>query len=60
MHNVRPGTNCSCSANIRVNCSLTRFFSVFLDSQGGLGKMVQLFGTDMNTLIDELNEELVA
>jgi type I restriction enzyme R subunit len=30
------------------------------DSQGGLGKMVQLFGNDMNTLIDELNEELVA
>ncbi len=30
------------------------------DSQGGLGKMYQLFGTDMNTLIDELNEELVA
>ena len=30
------------------------------DSQGGLGKMYQLFGADMDQLIDELNEELVA
>jgi type I restriction enzyme R subunit len=30
------------------------------DAQGGLGKMYQLFGNDMNTIIDELNSELVA
>jgi type I restriction enzyme R subunit len=30
------------------------------DAQGGLGKMHQLFGDSMDTLIDELNRELVA
>ena len=30
------------------------------DGQGGLGKMVQLFGAQMDTLLDELNEVLVA
>ncbi|BDD92410.1 type III restriction endonuclease subunit R [Pandoraea sp. NE5] len=30
------------------------------DGQGGLGKMYQLFGTQMDTLLDELNEVLVA
>ena len=30
------------------------------NSQGGLGKMVQLFGADMDNLIEELKEELVA
>ncbi len=30
------------------------------DSQGGLGKMYQLFGADMDGLIDEMNEELAA
>ena len=30
------------------------------DGQGGLGKMVQLFGARMETLLDELNEVLVA
>lgn len=30
------------------------------DSQGGIGKMHQLFGDKMNELIDELNGELVA
>jgi type I restriction enzyme R subunit len=30
------------------------------DRQGGLGKMYQLFGADMDKLIDEMNEELVA
>ncbi|MFA0812950.1 type I restriction endonuclease subunit R [Microbulbifer epialgicus] len=30
------------------------------DAQGGLGRMYQLFGADMNQLINELNEELVA
>ncbi len=30
------------------------------DSQGGIGKMHQLFGDDMNELINELNGELVA
>ncbi|MBL3600353.1 MAG: hypothetical protein JMN25_10855 [gamma proteobacterium endosymbiont of Lamellibrachia anaximandri] len=30
------------------------------DSQGGLGKMFQLFGADMDSLIDEMNEELAA
>lgn len=30
------------------------------DAQGGLGKMYQLFGADMDNLIDELNEVLVA
>ncbi len=30
------------------------------DGQGGLGKMYQLFGTKMDTLLDELNEVLVA
>ncbi|MBL3527972.1 MAG: DEAD/DEAH box helicase family protein [gamma proteobacterium endosymbiont of Lamellibrachia anaximandri] len=30
------------------------------DSQGGLGKMVQLFGADMDGLINEMNEELAA
>ncbi|MBL9155791.1 MAG: DEAD/DEAH box helicase family protein [Verrucomicrobiales bacterium] len=30
------------------------------DAQGGLGKMHQLFGDQMDTLIDELNRELVA
>lgn len=27
---------------------------------GGLGKAMQLFGTDLAPLLDELNEELVA
>jgi len=30
------------------------------DAQGGIGKMHQLFGDEMNTLIDELNGALVA
>ena len=30
------------------------------DAQGGLGKMHQLFGDQMDSLIDELNEGLVA
>ena len=30
------------------------------DSQGGLGKVYQLFGTKMDALLDELNEVLVA
>ncbi|MBU1405628.1 MAG: DEAD/DEAH box helicase family protein [Proteobacteria bacterium] len=30
------------------------------DGQGGLGRMYQLFGTRMDTLLDELNEVLVA
>ena len=30
------------------------------DGQGGLGKMYQLFGTQMDPLLDELNEVLVA
>jgi len=30
------------------------------DSQGGLGKMYQLFGDEMDRLIEEMNEELVA
>lgn len=30
------------------------------DAQGGLGKMYQLFGDDMDVLIDELNGELTA
>ena len=30
------------------------------DSQGGLGKMHQLFGADMDGLIDEMNEALAA
>jgi type I restriction enzyme R subunit len=30
------------------------------DAQGGLGKMHQLFGTQMDELIEELNGELVA
>ena len=30
------------------------------DRQGGLGKMYQLFGVKMDTLLDELNEVLVA
>jgi type I restriction enzyme R subunit len=30
------------------------------DSQGGMGRMYQLFGTDMNKVITELNAALVA
>ena len=30
------------------------------DAQGGMGKMYKLFGTDMDRLIDELNEALAA
>jgi len=30
------------------------------DGQGGLGKMYQLFGDDMDDLIEEMNEELAA
>lgn len=30
------------------------------DARGGLGKMYQLFGNDMDSLIDELNRELAA
>ena len=30
------------------------------DSQGGKGKMYKLFGNDMNEIINELNEVLVA
>ena len=30
------------------------------DAQGGKGKMYQLFGPDMNNIIDELNEVLAA
>ena len=30
------------------------------DSRGGLGKMVQLFGDEVDELIDEINEELAA
>ena len=30
------------------------------DSQGGMGKMYQLFGTNMDNLLNELNEALTA
>ena len=30
------------------------------DSQGGLGKMYQLFGADMDSLIEEMNQALAA
>jgi len=30
------------------------------DSKGGLGRMYQLFGEEMNNIIEELNEALVA
>jgi type I restriction enzyme R subunit len=30
------------------------------DAQGGKGKMWQLFGDEMNTIIDEMNEALAA
>ncbi len=30
------------------------------DAKGGRGKMYQLFGKDMNTILSELNEELAA
>lgn len=30
------------------------------DAKGGLGKMVQLFGDRMDTIMNELNEVLVA
>jgi type I restriction enzyme R subunit len=30
------------------------------DARGGLGKMYQLFGNDMDSLIEELNKELAA
>jgi type I restriction enzyme, R subunit len=30
------------------------------DAQGGRGRMYQLFGLEMNAIIDELNNELVA
>lgn len=30
------------------------------DGQGGLGRMWELFGEDMDSLIDEMNEELAA
>jgi len=30
------------------------------DAQGGLGKMYQLFGDKMDTILDELNEALAA
>jgi type I restriction enzyme R subunit len=30
------------------------------DSRGGIAKLDQLFGYDLNNIIDELNEELVA
>lgn len=30
------------------------------DGQGGLGKMYQLFGEEMDSLIDEINETLAA
>ncbi len=30
------------------------------DAKGGIGKMYQLFGDDMNEIIEELNEVLAA
>ncbi len=30
------------------------------DAKGGMGKMYQLFGNNMDSLIDELNEALAA
>ncbi|WP_082880770.1 type I restriction-modification enzyme R subunit C-terminal domain-containing protein [Methylomonas sp. DH-1] len=30
------------------------------DGQGGLSKMYQLFGAEMDTILDELNEALAA
>jgi type I restriction enzyme, R subunit len=30
------------------------------DANGGLGKMYQLFGDEMDTILDELNEALAA
>ena len=30
------------------------------DGKGGVGKMIQLFGDDMDRIIDELNEALAA
>ena len=33
---------------------------IFFKAQGGLRKMYQLFGADMESLINELNGELVA
>ncbi|MEX2411443.1 MAG: type I restriction-modification enzyme R subunit C-terminal domain-containing protein, partial [Candidatus Paceibacterota bacterium] len=30
------------------------------DAKGGVGKMYQLFGDEMDSIIEEMNEELVA
>jgi len=30
------------------------------DGKGGIGKMIQLFGDDMDRIIDEMNEALAA
>jgi type I restriction enzyme R subunit len=30
------------------------------DAKGGIGKMYQLFGDEMESVIEEMNEELVA
>jgi len=30
------------------------------DGKGGVGKMVQLFGDEMDPIIDEMNEDLAA
>lgn len=38
---------------------LNRDYAPF-DAQGGLGRMFQLFGEEMEAIIDELNRELVA
>jgi len=30
------------------------------DGKGGIGKMIRLFGDEMNSIIDEMNEALAA
>ena len=58
--NAQPLTELTAlGALIRRACGLDAALTSF-DAQGGLGKMFQFFGDQINPIIDELNGNLVA
>ncbi|NQU33007.1 MAG: hypothetical protein HQ521_07210 [Bacteroidetes bacterium] len=43
-----------------VHLELEDFDNAPFDAQGGIGKMYQLFGSETENVVDEMNEVLVA
>ena len=55
---LRPGDGLRIAANLQIEPD--DFELPPFTQQGGLGKVYQLFGDELNTLIEQLNETLAA